>query len=222
MKKTSILVSLLLLTNPVLPAGDSHPSVWGRFGQPYTEQPIPPVDLTNSPRIGQLLRAGNIYLSLSDAIALAIENNLDIELQRYNLPTADAELLRAKGGGLLRGISYNLAEVPVGVGGPASPLVTSVASQTFGVGSVPTNPSELGVLTELVARNVSPKKASKVILDLMARGATSAQLTAMNTAVQSDVAAGLTPEAALDRHGRGIMSLLPPPPAVSGANGRPR
>ena len=81
---------------------------------------------------------------------------------------------------------------------------------------------ELGVLTELVARNVSPKKASKMILDLMARGATGAQLTALNTAVQSDVAAGLTPEAALDRHGRGIMSLLPPPPAVSGANGRPR
>jgi hypothetical protein len=81
---------------------------------------------------------------------------------------------------------------------------------------------ELGVLTELVARQVSPQKASKMVLDLMARGATSAQLTALNTAVQSDVAAGLTPEAALDRHGRGIMSLLPPPPAVSGANGRPR
>ena len=81
---------------------------------------------------------------------------------------------------------------------------------------------ELGVLTELVARNVPPKKASQMILDLMARGATGAQLTAMNTAVQSDVAAGLTPEAALDRHGRGIMSLLPPPPAVSGGNVRPR
>jgi hypothetical protein len=81
---------------------------------------------------------------------------------------------------------------------------------------------ELGVLTELVARNVPPKKASKMVLDLMARGATSAQLTALNNAVQNDVAAGLTPEAALDRHGRGIMSLLPPPPAVSTLNGRPR
>jgi len=81
---------------------------------------------------------------------------------------------------------------------------------------------ELGVLTELVARKVPAAKASKMVLDLMARGATSAQLTALNSAVQSDVAAGLTPEAALDRHGSGIMSLLPPPPAVSGANGRPR
>jgi hypothetical protein len=81
---------------------------------------------------------------------------------------------------------------------------------------------ELGVVTELVARHVPAKTASKMILDLMARGATGAQLTSLSSAVQSDVAAGLTPEAALDRHGRGIMSLLPPPPAVSGANGRPR
>lgn len=81
---------------------------------------------------------------------------------------------------------------------------------------------ELGVLTELVARNVPPAKASKMVLELMARGATSAQLTALNAAVQNDVAAGLTPEAALDRHGSGMMSLLPLPPAVSGANGRPR
>jgi hypothetical protein len=82
---------------------------------------------------------------------------------------------------------------------------------------------ELGVLTELVARKVPPAKASKMILDLMAHGATGAQLTALNSAVQSDVAAGLTPEAALDRHGRGIMSsLLPPPSPVSTLNGRPR
>ncbi|MGH7655463.1 MAG: hypothetical protein ACREN6_12450 [Gemmatimonadaceae bacterium] len=79
---------------------------------------------------------------------------------------------------------------------------------------------ELGVLTELVARGVSPKKASQMVLDLMARGATGAQLTALNAAVQSDVAAGLPPEAALERHGRGILSLLPPPPPLSNANHR--
>ena len=64
---------------------------------------------------------------MPDAIALAIENNLDIELERYTLPSADTELLRAKGGGLLRGLTYNVFEVPVGVGGPDSPLVTSRA-----------------------------------------------------------------------------------------------
>jgi outer membrane protein TolC len=149
MKKTSLLVaSMMLFQSPGLLADDAGSPRWKRLTEPYRERPIAPVDLDNSPRIRQLLRAGNIYLSLSDAIALAIENNLDIELQRYSLPTAESEILRAKGGGLLRGLPYNLAEVPVGVGGPASPLVTAVASSSFTVGSVPTNPSELGVLAE--------------------------------------------------------------------------
>ena len=150
MKKTSLLVvALMLLDSLCLPADDGFfSSRWKRFADTYQEQPIPAADLSNSPRIRQLLRAGNIYLSLSDAIALAIENNLDIELQRYTLPAANSEILRAQGGGLLRGLSYGLAEAPVGVGGPASPLVTAEASSSFAVGSVPTNPSELGVLAE--------------------------------------------------------------------------
>jgi outer membrane protein len=145
MKKNIIPVSLILFGAVSLPADDSP---WRRVARPYMARPVAPVDMTNSSRLDQVLRAGNIYLSLSDAIALAIENNLDIELERYNLPAAESELLRAKGGGLLRGLSYNLAEAPVGVGGPASPLVTSAASSTISVGSVPTNPSELGVLAE--------------------------------------------------------------------------
>jgi outer membrane protein len=145
MKKLTVSVSVVLFSACSLGADDS---VWQRLARPYAPRPVPPVDLSNSPRLDQVLRAGNIYLSLSDAIALAIENNLDVELQRYNLPTADSEVLRAKGGGLLRGFSYTLAEAPVGVGGPASPLVTSAASSTIAVGSVPTNPSELGVLAE--------------------------------------------------------------------------
>src|SRR6202162_3419713 len=145
MKKLTVSVSLILLGVWSLREDDS---VWQRLARPYAPRPVAPVDMTNSPRLNQILRAGNIYLSLSDAIALAIENNLDVELQRYNMPTAESEVLRAKGGGLLRGFSYNLAEAPVGVGGPASPLVTSAASSTVAVGSVPTNPSELGVLAE--------------------------------------------------------------------------
>lgn len=143
MKKISVVVLSLVLLEPSVFA-DS----WQWLKVPYLESPVAPVDLSNSGRIRSLLRAGNIYLSLSDAIALAIENNLDVELERYNLPSADNEILRAKGGGLLRGLSYNLAETPVGVGGPASPLVTSAGSPNISAGSVPTNPSELGVLAE--------------------------------------------------------------------------
>ena len=150
MKKTSlVLLCLTLLLSPYLPAADDAlPRVWRRATEPYRETPLAPVDMSNTPRIRQLLRSGNIYLSLNDAIALAIENNLDIELQRYTLPSANTELLRAKGGGSLRGLLYSLAEVPTGVGGPDSPLVTAAASPSFSVGSVPTNPSELGALAE--------------------------------------------------------------------------
>jgi len=96
------------------------------------------------------MRAGNLYLSLQDALALAIENNLDIELERYGFPAAEAELLRAQGGGVTRGLNYTLAEAPLGVGGPLSPVLTNAA--TAGVAttgsSVATNASELGVLGE--------------------------------------------------------------------------
>ncbi len=145
MKKISVVFLCLLL---LAPAG--YPAeMFNWLTQPYVEHPVAPVDLSNSPLIRQLLRSGNIYLSLSDAIMLAIQNNLDIQLERYTIPTADTELLRAKGGGLLRGLTYEVYEVPVGVGGPASPLVTAAASPGVGAaGSVPTNPSELGALSE--------------------------------------------------------------------------
>ncbi len=80
---------------------------------------------------------------------------------------------------------------------------------------------ELGVLTELVAKGVPARQAAKMVLDLMARGAAGAQLTALSSAVQDDVAAGLKPDAALELRGRGIMSLLPLPPSVSTLNNRP-
>ena len=102
----------------------------------------------NSSRVHELIRAGNLYLSLQDALALAIENNLDIELQRSALPVADAELLRAKGGGALRGLNYTLAEAPAGVGGTLSPVVTSaaIAGRATSGSAVATNALELGVL----------------------------------------------------------------------------
>ncbi len=110
-----------------------------------------PVSFENSARVRELIRSGNLYLSLSDALALAVENNLDIELQRLSFPVADSDLLRARGGGTLRGVPFILAEAPAGVGGPQSPLVTnpaSASSVTPGT-AVATNPLELGVLGEV-------------------------------------------------------------------------
>ena len=66
---------------------------------PYEWRPEAPANLANSSRLEALIRAGRIYLSLQDTIALALENNLDIELQRYALRSVDADLLRARAGG---------------------------------------------------------------------------------------------------------------------------
>ena len=76
---------------------------------------------------------------------------------------------------------------------------------------------ELGVLTELVARGVTPKRAAVMVRELMARGATGAQLTELNAAVQQDVALGVKSVAALELRSRGVISLLPPPASVLSA-----
>ena len=54
-----------------------------RFTRPFRARSVPPVNLANSPRLESLMRAGNLYLSAQDAVALAVENNLDIEVPRY-------------------------------------------------------------------------------------------------------------------------------------------
>ncbi len=117
--------------------------------QPLVPQ-TPPHRLTfqNSSRFHDLIRAGNLYLSVRDALALAIENNLDVELQRYQPAISDTDLLRAKGGGIVRGLDFTLAEVPTGVGGPLSPVLLNPAVSTgvSGGSSVSTNALELGVL----------------------------------------------------------------------------
>jgi len=73
----------------------------------------------------------------------------------------------------------------------------------------------LDVLTELVARGVPASNALEQITQLMRRGATPTQIAGLGASVQSDVAAGLTPDAALEVRARGVMSLLPSPAAAA-------
>jgi outer membrane protein len=85
---------------------------------PYKTRFVPAPNLANSPRMEQLVRDGKIYLSMSDAVALALENNLDLAIARYNLPIADTDILRAKAGQSLRGVNTGLVQgTPGGQGG---------------------------------------------------------------------------------------------------------
>src|ERR1700679_2656211 len=74
------------------------------FG-PYMPSLVPAASLANSPRIGQLIHDGKLYLSLDDAVLLALENNLDIAISRYNLPIAEADVERTRAGGAFRGVN---------------------------------------------------------------------------------------------------------------------
>src|SRR6185295_2166397 len=74
----------------------------------YRTRYVPPISISNSGRVDSLIRSGNLYLSLSDAIALALENNIDVEVSRYAYPLSDTALLSAKASNGA-GVSYDPA-----------------------------------------------------------------------------------------------------------------
>lgn len=149
-----LFAALGMLSLAQAPTSDRPPSVqdqnqgrkfeWLR--RPYQSKTVNAVDDNNTPRIQSLLRAGNLYLSLSDALALAIENNLDIQSARYSLPIANTDVLRAKGGGTLRGVGASTFEMPAGVGGPPSPLINAAATGATPSTSLPGNIYDLALL----------------------------------------------------------------------------
>jgi outer membrane protein TolC len=82
----------------------------------YLSNEVPEPQLANSPLLGQLIRDGRLYLSLKDAIRLALENNLDLAIARYNLPIADTDVLRTKAGGVFRGVNAGVVQGTPGGG----------------------------------------------------------------------------------------------------------
>jgi len=93
--------------------------------------------LQNSERLRSLIVNGTLYLSLHDMVQLAIENNLDVEVQRYQLSIADTDVLRTKGGGISRGLPLTIQQTPVGIGGPGGTLLNQAAA----AGAVSPTPS---------------------------------------------------------------------------------
>jgi outer membrane protein len=126
--------------------------------QPYMPRPLAEVNLSNSPRIDSLLRDGKIYLSIDDAIALALEDNLDLELARYNLNIADTDILRAKSGANILGVNTGIVQnTPGGGVGGLSGTVgsgtggTTIASGGAGTGTSGLVSSTLGIGSPIVS-----------------------------------------------------------------------
>jgi outer membrane protein TolC len=82
----------------------------------YIPRDVPPPIFTNAPRIAELVQNGKIMLSLNDAIAIALVDNLDIAVQRYNLPIADTDILRTKAGASFLGTPSGLVQNTQGGG----------------------------------------------------------------------------------------------------------
>src|SRR5574337_446533 len=76
------------------------PTFWGPYTSPYVPEPR----MSNSERLHALIRDGKLHLSVEDAIALALENNLDIAVARYNVAFAQTDLIRTLSGGAARGV----------------------------------------------------------------------------------------------------------------------
>jgi outer membrane protein len=100
---------------------------------PYTAINVPQPTFQNAPRLDSLLRDGKIYLSLSDAVTLALENNYDIAIARINLDIADTDILRTKAGGVLRGVPTGL--VTNTLGGTTSTITSGGGPGGTSVGS---------------------------------------------------------------------------------------
>jgi outer membrane protein len=87
----------------------NSPELWPNITAPYKTWYVNPGALSNSPRLEQLMQSGKLNLSLQDAIALALENSMDIVVQRYNPWMADTSILKTKAGGFGYGVPNSLS-----------------------------------------------------------------------------------------------------------------
>lgn len=102
----------------------------------YMQREVPPPAFTNAPKIEQLIQNGKLFLSLNDAITIALADNLDIAVARYTLPLADTDILRTKAGASFLGVPTGLVQnTPGGTGsGIAGTSGTGAGGTTAGSG----------------------------------------------------------------------------------------
>jgi len=124
---------------------------------PYIAHQVPQPNFGNAPRVETLLKDGKLRLSLSDAVALALENNLDLAIARFNLSIADTDMMRAKSGQSVRGVATGLVQGTPGggVGGFGSGAPGAGAGGTSGgAGGAGTGASGLVQSTLGVGTNI--------------------------------------------------------------------
>jgi outer membrane protein TolC len=132
-------------------------SAFPHFLRPYQPQQVAQPNLGNSPRIDSLMRDGKIYLSIDDAVALALENNLDIDIARYNLNIADTDYLRAKSGANILGVNAGIVQNTPGggVGGLGGTVGSGTGGTTVAPSGVGTGTNGLVSSTLGIGSNIT-------------------------------------------------------------------
>src|SRR5437763_868804 len=160
--KSTVAVILCALTaspkfaqTPEIKAGSSN-GFWYGVTKNYRPHTVPMVTWEDSTRIDRLIRAGRIYLSLRDAIALALENNLDIEVARISPKLSDANLLRASAGALLRNVNNSISQGPSSASLGALAGANSLGSTGSGSGAGGTTGGVLSGLNVQLAGSAIP------------------------------------------------------------------
>ena len=161
---------------------------WPNFTNVYKIKEPPPVDFANSPRLDRLLRDGKLYLSLADAIALSIENNLDIAYARYEPMKADADVLRAKSGGQLRGVQTQISTLSTGQsatggGGGRGGDVTGIDTRAGGAGGA-ASVGDASTFFGTALPNLDPRFIAGIDWGHFSNPQTSNLVTGTNTFIQ--------------------------------------
>ena len=167
---------------------------------PYMAERVAEPVLTNSPRLDRLVRDGKLYLSLKDALDLALENNLDLAIARYNLPIADTDLLRTKAGGSFRGVNtgvvqgtpgggvggYGAGAPGAGAGGTTSGAggagagASGLVQSTLGVGT-PVSSYDPSLSVSMGIEHLTLPQSSNVLYDVPSLQLNTTQVNALFT-----------------------------------------
>ncbi|HTA25479.1 MAG TPA: TolC family protein [Terriglobales bacterium] len=124
---------------------------------PYMSRTVAAPNLSNTARIDQLMQDGKLMISIDDAVALALENNLDIGIARYNLNIADTDVLRAKSGASILGVNAGVVQNTPGggVGGLGGQVGSGTGGTSAGAGGAGTGAGGLVVSTLGIGPNLT-------------------------------------------------------------------
>jgi len=163
----------------------------------YRGKTVSAPSMANSVRLNSLIRDGKLYLSLRDAIDLALENNLDLVIARYNLPIAQMDILRTKAGGVVRGVNNGVVSNTPGGAASGGGTGSGAGGTSTGSGGAGAGAGGLVTSTFGVGTNVSsydPLILAKAYNDHYTQLLTNRSIYGVSTYRQNENLANMTYE----------------------------